>query len=452
MPVRKGNEFNRQVRSIAFAGVNIKHEHKTEAVLHTADHNYYIRFLVTTDINRNYTGNLGDETVITTKLPLGDFVYNIYPQREDLTLTLIITTVGLKYDMKYKAVISSVAKEVKSGSYNSTPLHELNKQDYTPVTFQLLNNAVEGYRRANVIGGVYKKCPVEFPMFTETMMALGTISFFGGTSIGSIEVATPNNWRFYRQIIIPHDTKAKDVPVLMQAEYGVYNGGITTYVQNYDGNNILFVYPPYRTDGSGFFKRRLNIYVTNNLEVGALSNTYTLTDDTINVLGVIFGTKGTGQLSKSVSDYTRAVGNAIKAANTETMAQRPVKVSPKAIKPDSSKQMVESGASGTSASEASNTVNAGRTTNFFALRSVILQNAGRVLHMQWQFSNARYLTPGMAVDVNFRTEKGIDKFAGILHGVHISYENNKKMEVAQIAVFFSKKSSIWNFLGSTGFF
>jgi len=399
-----------------------------EGYLHSKDREIYIPIIEYVDIKRDYNAGISDFMTISFLLPLGDFVHGFYPDRDNLEIELIYHTVGKVVKQRFKLLIMEMDKGIEQKAYSDQTIQELNKNGMTNIIAQCLSKTIEQIRDTTVYG-VYKKATVGDVISLGLNDAMGKIDIFDFNLSRNIDIIPPNNNRVYEQILIPDTVHALDLPSYLQhGDYGVYNGGIGTYVQVVDNEETVFVYPLYRKDNYQYTKNKLEIIAVSSATISSVDCTYGMSDDVLKILVTSLSpTSNKG----AVDLKNKGVG--VEYTEAEAIMKRPVKVSEDKIetaKDNLKRTYIHKNLRDGSTKKEQYTVK----TNGYDVRSSVLKSDSKFIQVEWHFSNARLLTPGMGLTYIVEEDGGVKFYKGTLQGVHISTDNNRKIEVAVLMI------------------
>lgn len=433
--IKNKSKLDLEVFAINEAGAYIKHEHTYSTIIHTDEDDFFIPLTITVDVVRDYNINTGDVIIIDVSLPLGDFVKYIYPKRDNLEVTLVNTTVGSKTKERFKLILQNVDSDIKRDIYSKNTLKELNKNGMTRITGQCINKTLNELR-TKTTHGVYKQKTVNDVINVVTMEFLKSFNLFGGILSRNLKMVPPDNTRSYDHIIIPDGTPVLDVPSFLQhGDYGVYNGGIGNYLQTSGEEEIMYIYPLYRTSDTIISDEMLHVIASENASQVTMSNTYAKEGNNLKIIATI----NTSVQDDGETDvYNKGVG--FNAVDSDSVMNRPIEASKDGVTTDK-KNIKRKQIHREPEDKNFKTPYIGIVNNFYAERSKVLRNDGSLIQIQWNFSNARLLKPGMQVKVFKDSGKDdIEISNGILQGVHIVTDNNKKMEVSMLNIFLENKN------------
>ena len=202
-------------------------------------------------IVREFRQAYGDEIVLEVIIPAGDFVYDIYPHRQDLTVVLQRESaarseeLGLSPDIDSQTLRATLVDDYSvtvEGLLNNAHSREaLNLTELMTVRFQLLDLALERIRLHSV-GGLFRDAtPAQVLEYILTTVSTG-LDLDESNAIKGVEMVESPNTDPHRQIIIPHGTRFPELPQYLHNRVGgLYPTGMGVYLFK----NHWHVYPLY---------------------------------------------------------------------------------------------------------------------------------------------------------------------------------------------------------------
>jgi len=426
--------ITQEVISIAGAAPDLLREAQYEMILHAGGRDYFVKQLETVIIVRDYNNSYCDYIDISFNMPLGDFVKEIYPARDELEVTLTNYTIGAKTIERLELVIIDLDKEITKGSYGHTPQNDLNS-DYTKLRAQCVNKTISKARE-KITHGIYKDATVTDVISSILGEELNVFSSMYNIASGGLKMVPADNTRTYKHILVNKGTKLLDVPKMIQnGQYGVYNGDISLYLQTYGESETIYISPKYRQNLLGYFSNKLYIVGVTQSTIRGIDSTYTLSGDMVKILV---------QRNNALFDNDTKIrdkGTAVVSLESDAMMSRPVEIkSDKMIvKEDSvtNRQASKEVASGVGPVEY-----AGETNNLYKLRTDGLIRDGVVIQLDWKSSNARLLVPMMPIIYIVEHEGKIVRFEGVLQRVDVITVIKEKTENAKLTIFLKKMGGV----------
>jgi len=414
--------------SISAAGANKDLSAKYKAVLHLSNTDLYIPVVESVDIIRDYNINQYDYVHVSFLLPLGDVIKFVYPEKDSLEITLTNYTLGAITSTRYDILLSEIDEHIKLNNYNNRKHTDLNKE-FTLLSGQCIQKDVEDLNNTKALG-VYKNVTV-----SDTILSAVNNLYVGNISVSffksyNIDIAPINNARKYDQIPIPNNVSISELPTFLQKNYGVYNGHLGSYYQNYKGSDTFFIYPLFRNDLI-LHTDNLQIILINKLDLQQIDSTYAYSGKLLKVLcSKLSGIDDVGE------GDIRNHGNSIEITESNSIHKRPIEVDKdnvKAVKDNLKRINIHKKLKSSKTKIVKNVT----TSNAYEQRSKVLKNDFRKLVLEWKFSNARLLRPYMGVSVLLEEDGVINTYNGVLTGVHIVTDNSSKMEVSVLSVMVS---------------
>ena len=203
--------------------------------------------LVSIEIVRDYEHSFSDKILIEIILPRSSYVNILYPNRDQLTVTLQRTaqgeriegnTVSIPLVRSYKGVLTDrISDEILSLKSNS----EVLERDLQTYYIQLIDKAAEVLLMKQV-GGIYKDCVNHELIQGVLTVVSGELELDETSSIYGVDVVEGDNLEIRSHTIVPQGTKVVDMPDYIQN----YAGGVyATKLGYYLQTGIWYVYPQY---------------------------------------------------------------------------------------------------------------------------------------------------------------------------------------------------------------
>ncbi len=203
--------------------------------------------VVSITIVRDFRQAYGDEITLEVMLPSGEFVYDIYPHRQDLKVVLSREVadrqgeLGLSPDIDSQQLRATLIDDhslTVEGLLNSVHSKDT-LVDIMTVRFQLLDLALERVRLHSV-GGLFRDAtPAQVLEYILTSVSTG-LDLDETNVIRGVEMVESPNSDAHRQIIIPHGTRFPELPRFLHERVGgIYPTGMGVYLFK----NHWYVYP-----------------------------------------------------------------------------------------------------------------------------------------------------------------------------------------------------------------
>ena len=333
----------------------------------------------------------------------------------------------------------SQTENMDSSQYSKATEEELNKTSMLNVTGQLVYRELEGIRSIYV-DGVYKQTTLKNMILALFYDAGKKITIEGNKMDLCIDMTEPANKTRYRNVLIPTGITLADLPSYLQnVAYGMYNGGIGTYLQEYNGSRVVFIYPLYSTDAYEKAKdKRLTIFHANTARLDHIENTFTVDGDNVKIIA-------TSQAkNKDMGTNTLiSQGDGIMYNQSEQVLNRNFEIQDDGIMFDKTKQLSASTIVNRRDGQVK-TVYVGADSNLYRQRTQILKNTLSFIQIPWKFSNQDIIYPGMPCCYIFEDSvKGLVKLNGTVQAIYTKYDGGKKTHVS-ILIIAVASPNVWD--------
>jgi len=255
-----------------------------ELILHTTEIDIPLTIIETVEVLSDYSNNIGDNIMVTFRMGMGDYIKDVYVNRNNLEMTITVHLGSEVYSETYKFVTTNNNNNVYGSRLTLQGRDELNSLQQIVIEGQCVNKVVEVLRTTHV-DGVYSNIDLLTVMRTRFHQAIRESAVGGQVPDINIDIHELNNTRVYNHVQIKTGTKILDLPTyLHENDYGLYNGNIGTYLQTYgigpSRKQTLFVYPLYNTSRFDKEDRKVIFYSSPSSKYEYIDNTY-LVDGTI---------------------------------------------------------------------------------------------------------------------------------------------------------------------------
>lgn len=208
--------------------------------------------LLSIDINRDYLDSYGDYILIEVAIGAGTFNFDIFPYKNDLTVTLIREPLGeiseatdLTEDInsqELSATLMDASSAVLEGNSLATQDKEAaNLTNILYVKFQLVDLALEQIRMQSVGGIFHATPPGEILRYLLTSIS-NQVEVDQENKVLGVDLYEPSNTTPVTQAVIPHGTRFTDIADVINAKAaGIYNTGMGFYLQKH----LWYIYPLY---------------------------------------------------------------------------------------------------------------------------------------------------------------------------------------------------------------
>lgn len=241
---------------------------------------------------RMYDSNYSDDIRVQCAIPLGTYMNQVYPYRDNLVMTLyktpttetggasVMSTPDIE-NHKLRATLVIPRDHQLEGNLklmqNATAADLGVMHD---VEFQLVDLALEQVRMQSVGSIMRKVTPGDAIKFFMTAISK-TIEVDGANAIKGVEMVDPDNKIARDHIVLPHGLRFSDVPGWIHEHMGgVYNGGFGFYLQA----GYWYVYPLYNLDRWNSTPKNLTLLNVPANQMPGMDRTYRKTNNQLIVL------------------------------------------------------------------------------------------------------------------------------------------------------------------------
>lgn len=399
--------------------------------IHTPDNDYRINLIDNVVVKRDYISNIGDYISVKFFMGMGDFIYDIHKNKNRLMMSIIKTNGISTVKNTYKFIMQNNNGTVDSTYIKNTTRDVLNTQHLATIVGQCVDLYTSGIRAATN-DGVYQQNNVEEVIANVLDTGFKSLLIEGGKPDVKLDIAKPDNDRRYDHVVIPTGIKVPDIPLYLQTSlYGVYNGGIGTYLQ-FTGDNYvptMFVYPLYNVSRLGNTKLSCKIWVPLNIRLNISEYSWNKTGDVVNIVTT------TGMTSSDSADASLVdKGDAFYKLDPNLMLKRNVDVKNDDVE-----------------AHRDNTINGQQIAirddkimhaeykqtddNDYETRTKYMLSTLAYYKIPWNYSYMDIIYPGMPVEIVMENNDGkIYYLKGIVHGTIEMYVPSSKSSSGVILV------------------
>lgn len=386
------------------------------ATIHTVVDTVTPMKLMTLDIVRDYVANMSDTGYVTFKMDLGMYLYDIYPYRENLEISIDIVpytetqdTVGptaTKLTYRYKAVI--LPNEGDKYNFDVDSKKDDDKivaKEILDVQFQLMDRSIEPLR-IKTMYGIYRSVTVEDLLRSTIVHECSQILIDSKPCIDSIDIVSPDNTKVYPNIVIPHGTDVVELPTILQRKLtGVYTAGLGSYLQYYGNKHIWYIYPLYNTDRSTIKDDIAMIYDVPSQVIREVDKSYTLVGKQLKILA-----NGTKNYIDDGESSLMSHGSGFRMSDAGSIMKKPIRIlEDGTISGDRARQNYET--VGQDRADGLNyaPVQQSPSSNPFSEYSKVLSRSVSRLDFTWTNSDPSLIYPGMTCKlIKYRDDKLIE--------------------------------------------
>jgi hypothetical protein len=249
-------------------------------VIYSLEDKYKIEQPLHLDIERDFATGLTDLINVTFTLPMGDYRDFLLKNRDKLAMVIKWKYEdGSTLSKTYRFFISTVDNNFRQSTLDNVSKGTLNTMDLVTVKGQCVDPIIMDMRQY-IVNGIYKKVTLDKVIKYLFAEYLDKAKVLGGSVSYKINMDKLDNETEYNHVIIKSRTKLVKLPYYFQTgDYGLYNGGVNTYVEHVKDNNyIIRIYPIYDyTKVDKFERSYLNIFNPMQKTLGLNEITYKFT-------------------------------------------------------------------------------------------------------------------------------------------------------------------------------
>lgn len=392
-----------------------------KAIIHLGitEETYIPLQVVAVNIRRDYNLAYADEMTCTLLIPLGKYSRKIYPNRNDLQITLIKTS------LKGNTASINRSKDTETERYSATLLDDcmaiaegkgkesndeatLDLHGIADIHFQLYSKAVEQVRMMTV-GGVFRQTKLDQVILGILTKESSKAKVDDKKVITGVDLIPISNSEKKEHVVITHGIKVIDLPNYLQNKYGIYNAGLGSYIQN----NVWYVFPMYDTTQFEKREKTLTILVLPSSKLPELERSFRKNGDSL----VILVSSDTGFKDDSGTQYLND-GNGARLGNANKYLES--FSTTKDNKTTISRTKNNSEFITDTKPDNLNHVNvAGEriTANPYTVYSNLLSRNGGVFQCIWENSSPNLIIPGMITKIIYFDKNEIKELIDVTLGV-----------------------------------
>jgi len=275
--------------------------------------------------------------------------------------------------------------------------------------------------RRKYVSGVHNKTNLENVLNYEILNGINDTEKIENISL----LARINNLKTYKSVIIKTGTRLLSLPKYLHDKYGLYNGGIGTYLYR----NTFYTYPVYKNTDEYNSRLSLEIIITNKQYIGSIDIVHKLEGNKLKILvNKVVSMNGTDD-SKTVDN-----GSGIIRPSLGNLIDKDIILHEGKALVDSRNNIVYKQNNNEDSPYIYDTV-----SNIFQNKSTISKNNSKIYQFKWNNSVIDLLHPGMSVVVLLLDNDGkIVKENGILLKVDTVINNMYKNIISMLTVAVSK--------------
>ncbi len=374
--------------------------------------------LMEIDVQCDFISNYTDYMVVRVLVPLGDYAYYIYPQRDNLELTILKTPVNgilagttATYVSRYKAfLVDTTNQQLNISATTSPSLNDLNQKGFVSIQIQLVD--MLAYQlRAIEVGGIWSKSTVENVvraiMTNESQRALMDTKL----TLQGVDMVPADNTAIRNHILIRQGTRLVDVPSYIQNHAGgIYAAGLGYYLYN----GYWYIYPAYDSTRITATTKSITIINIPENKMPSIDRTFKKLGDSITILAT-----GEIKYNDDRKSYQQNAGNGIRYTNpNKMMGDFYRKDGNKADTQQSdhtNEYVAEAAKDGwTKAPIAADRI----TSNDFKILSSLAARRGAFITLKWDHSDPSLITPGLLAKIYYVAGGNVRSINGVVVAAH----------------------------------
>lgn len=407
-----------------------------ELKLHTEDKDLDRRdgvILNQVSITRDYTENISDYIEIQLSMPLGTYVYDVYPYLNNIEVTVVTYRQMFQGPKpfvskeRYKAVYL-IEKNASIPTVVNQSREDLDQGLPVVVTLQLLDRSVETLRVKTTQGNFDKatnpkNTDMSLKAFMKSVLSeeCNKILIENKPAIDLVSIEEPDNKDQLKSLTLSSYTRVIEIPEYLQTKnIGVYNAGIGCYVQtfgldHYTYKKTLFVYSLYDPKRYDDAEYKMLFYVPVASNYSTLDNTYKYQDKTLRILPHLLS-----KINDQKETNVMSTGNGFRTSNAQSYMKKPVDMTPDG--PVFSRNKLNTEVVYKDRKDNLNFApNRSVAGNQFMLASEILRKAGNYLTLEVSNLDHDFLYPGPCKISYEDHHNTIQEIKGVLHKALITY-------------------------------
>lgn len=374
-----------------------------DVVIHTPVDDISFGILtVSVDMIESYETAIGSYIVVELKVPLHNWVKDIFPSIHNLEVTIA--------NRKYKALFFETASmNPRDSNLDKLTRSQLETMGLINVKLQLVNREIEALRYINV-GGIYRKTRLDELISSIIMQHSRKLSVDGRAGLTAVRTTAINNTRQYDNIVIPDGTRLIKLVDYLQENYGLYSAGAGFYIKD----KLAYIFPIYNYKYKDSGKRRLQVFNTGKSTSILLPNTTYITDKVVSIV-----TGGSIKDIDSGDSKTMEYGNGVRFPETRSMMRKPIKLEGSDL--EGIRHRMNTEILMDEREDNGNYANRSTDKNILISMTNIVKRKGVQLTLTWSSSDPYLLEPGMYADIIYDVDGSPTSVSATLLAAHTSY-------------------------------
>jgi len=287
------------------------------------------------------------------------------------------------------------------------------------VYLELVDRSLEPLR-IKTTGGAFRNVTVKDVCTALLMSESNMVTIDGKPSVAGVDVVEPDNTDTLSNVVIPHGTRLTSIPTLLQQRHGIYNRGIGTYFQNFNGKKMWFVYPVYDTERFDDKGKKVIFYAVPQERFPQLDKSYTIDGDLLKI-----AVTAQKRYVDTAEVALMNAGSGYRMPDARSFMTKPVMLGedgPKASRANLNHEVA--------VKERDDNLNfapvSGASSNPFQQRSAILSRSMAQIDLVWECSDVSLIYPGMPCKFMYLSRGKVISVKGTIlfvHGLSSRVEN-----------------------------
>ena len=370
------------------------------------------------DVDRNYLTQYGDQTTITVRLSRRDYERKIYPNKEDLYITLTKEPLGETSDdedfdqevitRRYRAVLAENRSSLlEQSTANAADESVMDTEPDYEYTFQLIDPALEILRTKST-GGIFTDMTTTGVVQGLMTQLANDLDLEEDSNVQGVDVVEGTNNRTYTHIVLPHGVRYTQIPETIQELYGLYSSGLGVYYQT----GVWYVFPAYNVKRFDQVPDPVTIINVPPRRLHGIERTYLQDDQSLIILS-------TGQVvHDDQSEVAQMnVGTGVRYAKSENIMEGFHSVEENKATVTKSENIREYSVHDRSSKQAMALFSPARITdNVDRESSRLAEGLGFVVKLIWDNANPDLVYPGQPVKFAYMDEGSLSEIYGTILG------------------------------------
>lgn len=387
----------------------------------TADGSLPALRVLSIDDRRDYVNNYSAEIILEVALGYGTYQHQIIPNASDITV--VVQRHALKEGTSQPDISSdieaqswrAVLRRPSSAALEGGRLLDVSREagdlmQVVQVQFQLVDLAIEQTRMQSVGGILQNTTALDAISYFMTKVAQG-LNVDSNHQIKGFEKVPANNTTVYPQIVVPHGTRAVDVPGYIEAHWGApYATGLGTFLQK----GLWYIYPIFDLTRYDNAKRTLTVINVPKNRLPSADRTYRTTFRQVVILATLdvahFDPGDLNQLNQGngarYADADRIFDSFAEVKDNKALVYRTKNANEYQVasRPNGLNNIV--------------TADQAITSNTYWQMSQLASRLGSFINVGWENSQMGLIEPGMPCRFMYAVDNEVFELKGVVIGSH----------------------------------